>query len=465
MTEHAALASRTGPTTLAASFGFALIQLDVTIVNVALPEIANDLGSSVAGLQWVVDAYALSFAALLLSAGFMGDRLGARRVYLTGFAIFAASSLACGLSTNALALIVARAAQGLGAAAMLPSSLALLNHAAGGDAKRRATAIAWWTAAGSIAIAAGPIMGGFLLQLGWRSIFLVNLPICLVGTILTLRLPETEPSSNGKTFDLPGQLLAILALASITGAIIEVRPQGFGLLVTALGAVGLLAAPAFVFAEQRSRAPMLPLRLFREGPFRAAILYGIALNLTLYGMMFILSLYLQRVLAYDTVSTGLAYLPLTATLFFSNLASGRWVNRSGPHRPMMLGAGIDAVGFGLLLLTSAHSSYWTMLPAFVLIPAGMGLGVPAMTTAVMASVEKQQSGIASGVLNAARQAGGAIGVALFGALAGGGDTQIVAGLHIAALIAIGLLAMAALLAAIGLRPARQAKGRALAEVH
>jgi len=465
MTGHAALAGRIGPTTLAASFGFALIQLDVTIVNVALPEIANDLGSGVAGLQWVVDAYALSFAALLLSAGFMGDRLGARRVYLAGFAIFAIASLACGLSTNALALIVARAAQGLGAAAMLPSSLALLNHAAAGDAGRRATAIGWWTAAGSIAIAAGPIIGGFLLQLGWRSIFLVNLPICLAGAMLTLRLPETEPSCNEKTLDLPGQLLAILTLASITGAIIEVRPQDLSLPVMVLGAAGLLAAPAFILTEQRSRAPMLPLRLFREGPFRVAVLYGVALNLTLYGLMFILSLYLQRVLAYDAISTGLAYLPLTATLFFSNLASGHWVSRSGPRLPMMLGAGIDAVGFGLLLLTNGHSSYWTLLPGFVLIPAGMGLGVPAMTTTVMASVEKQQSGIASGVLNAARQAGGAIGVALFGALVGGDDTQVVVGLHIASMIAIGLLATAVLLAAMGLRPAQQVKARVLVEVH
>jgi DHA2 family methylenomycin A resistance protein-like MFS transporter len=465
MMERTASGRRMGWTTLAASFGFALIQLDVTIVNVALPEIANVLGGGVADLQWVVDAYALSFAALLLSLGFLGDRLGARKVYLAGFATFAAASLGCGLAANATILVVVRALQGLGAAAMLPCSLALLTHAAAGDAERRATAIAWWTAAGSVAIAVGPIVGGLLLGFaGWRSIFLVNLPICLIGAALTFGVSQALPSTKRRTFDPLGQLLAVLALAGITGAIIEAKPLGMNLLVMALGIVGSLAAAAFVLLEQRSHDPMLPLGLFRERAFRTTILYGIVLNLTLYGAVFVLSLYLQRVLAYDAVSTGLAYLPLTSTLFIANLASGRWVSRSGSRLPMMLGAIVDAVGFGLLLLVSDRSSYWIMLPAFVLIPAGMGLGVPAMTTAVLASVRKEQSGIASGILNAARQAGGAIGVALFGALASGGSMQVVRGLHASALIAACLLATATLLAAAALPSNRPVRTLALAEL-
>lgn len=434
--------------TLATSFGFALVQLDVTIVNVALPHMSVDLHTGVAGLQWVVDAYALTFAVLLLSMGYLGDRLGARKVYLGGMALFALASVLCGFATDAATLIMGRALQGLGAAAMMPCSLALLSHATAHEHRLRARAIGWWTAAGSITIAAGPIIGGLLMSAtNWRSIFFVNVPVCLLGAWLTLRVPETERKAQQRHFDLPGQVLAILAVTGLTIAVIEAHPLGWTHpLVLACAATVLLAAPLFVLAESRSASPMLPLHFFKAPGFSVAVVYGMVMNFTYYGIVFLLSLYLQRVHGYSALRTGLAYLPLTATFFGVNIFSGWLVGRAGARLPMVLGALIDAAGFGLFLLLGAGSPYVLMLPAFALLPAGMGLGVPAMTNTVLSAVEKNAAGTASGVLNSARQAAGAMGVALFGSLAGDSNALIVRGLHLSSLISAALLLLVAALA-------------------
>lgn len=440
--------------TLAASFGFALVQLDVTIVNVALPRMASELHAGVSALQWIVDAYALSFAVLLLLMGFLGDRWGARRVYQAGLVLFALASLGCGLSIDAPTLIVARAVQGLAAAAMLPNSLALINRANGHDRRQRARAIGWWTASGSIAIAAGPIVGGLLLGFtSWRSIFLINLPACAIGVWLAWRMPAFAPKHVHRSFDIQGQVLAVLALAALTAAIIQARPMGWTSPFVCAGfVVAVLAGAGFIWTEWRSDAPMLPLHFFSRPGFSPAVGYGVMVNLTYYGMVFVLSLYLQRVLGYSALHTGLAYLPLTATFFGVNVLSGWLIGVIGARPLMVIGALIDAGGFGLLLLLDAQSSYWLMLPAFALLPAGMGLGVPAMTNTVLSAVQPESSGIASGVLNAARQAGGAIGVAVFGAFAGDGRAHVVEGLHISAWISIGLLVLAAVMAAVGIHP-------------
>jgi MFS transporter, DHA2 family, methylenomycin A resistance protein len=434
--------------TTAASFGFALVQLDVTIVNVALPRMAGDLHTGVAGLQWVVDAYALTFAVLLLSMGYLGDRLGARKVYLGGMALFALASVLCGVATDAVTLIVGRALQGLGAAAMMPCSLALLSHATAHEHSLRARAVGWWTAAGSITIAAGPIVGGLLMSVAnWRSIFFVNVPVCLLGAWLTLRVPETERKAQHKHFDLPGQLLAILALTGLTMAVIETHPLGWTHpLVLGCIATVLVTVPLFLLVEARSPAPMLPLYFFKAPGFSTAVMYGVIMNFSYYGIVFLLSLYLQRVHGYSALRTGLAYLPLTATFFGVNIFSGWLVGKVGARLPMVLGALIDAAGFGLFLLLGAASPYLLMLPAFALLPCGMGLGVPAMTTTVLSAVEKEASGTASGVLNSARQAAGAMGVALFGSLAGDSNDLVVRGLHFSSLISVTLLLLLAMLA-------------------
>jgi len=437
MDQHA-IRRRIARVITASSFGFGLVQLDVTIVNVALPRMANELHAGVAGMQWVVDAYALVFAVLLLGMGYLGDRLGARRVYLGGMLLFAFASVLCGCANDAPVLIVGRAMQGVGAAAMLPCSLALLSHATAHEHALRARAVGWWTAAGSITIAAGPILGGLLLSVAsWRSIFFVNMPICVVGAWLTWKVPETERKARDGRFDLSGQVLAVLALTGLTMAVIEGAPLGWTHpLVLSCAAMALLAAVLFVHVESRSAAPMLPLRFFRMPGFSTAVVYGIVVNLTYYGIVFLLSLYLQRVHGYSALRTGLAYLPLTATFFGVNVFSGWLVGRTGARLPMVLGALIDGAGFALFLALGASSSYWLMLPAFALLPCGMGLGVPAMTTTVLSAVEKHAAGTAAG----------AVGVAVFGALAGNTHEQIVRGLHRSAWIALAMLLLAAVLA-------------------
>jgi DHA2 family methylenomycin A resistance protein-like MFS transporter len=428
----------------AASFGFVVVQLDVTIVNVALPAMAKSLGGGTAGLQWVVDAYTLAFAVLLLSAGVLGDLFGGRRVYLAGFALFGAASLTCGVAPNAAWLVLARAVQGAGAALMVPNSLAVLNHATSHDAKGRARAVGLWTAAGGISIGAGPVVGGLLIAAsGWRSIFLVNLPLCLLGALLTWRLAPITPRREGsRKLDMPGQVLAILALVGLIGGVIEARPLGvLNPIVIGMAMVGVAAAVGFILVEQRSKTPMLPLQFFADAVFNAAVAFGVAVNLAYYGVLFVLALYLQRVHFWSPLQAGLALLPLTLTFIVSNLISGWMIGQYGSKAPMVVGGLIGAVGYALLLITQARTSFYTLLPIFLLIPSGMGLGVPAMTTAILASVDKAFSGTASAVLNAARQAAAAVGVALFGALAG--ENRVVWGLHMSAIISACLLVWAA----------------------
>ncbi|MDB5392719.1 MAG: Drug resistance transporter, EmrB/QacA subfamily [Rhodospirillales bacterium] len=439
---------------VATSFGFVVSQLDVTIVNVALASMGTALPASVSGLQWVVDAYALLFASLLLSAGALGDRLGAKRVYIAGFVLFAMASLACGVAPNAAALVVARAVQGIGASALVPPSLALLAHACGDNAKVRARAIGLWTAAGGISIAAGPVTGGFLIGwFGWRSIFLVNLPLVAIGIALTMRyVPETPRNGRGRHLDLPGQALAILALIGLTGGTIEMGPRGWNDgLVQGSFAVGAAAAIVFMFVEARSGNPMLPLSFFRNRTFSSAVAVGILVNLSYYGTIFVLSLYLQQARGYGVLAAGLAFLPLTATFILSNVAAGALVGRFGSRLPMTAGFLLAAGGYLLLRILDEATPYWLMVPGFLLIPLGMGTGVPAMTTALLSSVERKFSGTASGVLNTARQAGGAVGVAAFGSLVGKAHEAIVPGLHAAVSISGGLLALAALISLIGIR--------------
>ncbi|WP_429300480.1 MFS transporter [Paraburkholderia sp. GAS199] len=454
------------------SVGFVVTQLDVTIVNIALPKIGADLHADVAGLQWVVDAYTLAFAVLMLSAGALGDRLGARRMYALGIVLFALASLACGLALDASMLVAARAVQGIGAAAMLPNSLALLNQSSGHDPKLRARAVGLWTAAGAVSIAAGPVLGGLLIAaFGWRSIFLVNLPICAAGLLATwywVPRPEQAPrdahfdtaatsarpahaaQSQPRGLDLGGQCLAIVALTAFVAAVIEWRPLGLSHPLVAGGFVlAAIAASAFVVVESRVATPMLPLELFGKRTFSAAVLFGICVNLTYYGMVFVLSLYLQRVRGYTALQAGLAFLPLTGGFLLSNVASGWVVGRFGARVPMLAGAVTAGLGYGLLHLVDANSSLLALLLPFLLIPSGMGLAVPAMTTAVLASVEAKRAGTASAVLNTARQAGGAVGVAAFGALASGAAaSQIVAGLHGATAVSAALLVLAGVLACL-----------------
>ena len=440
----------------AVSIGFAVVQLDVTVVNVALPRIGTSLTAGSAALQWVVDGYTLSFAVLLLSAGALADRVGARRAYLAGFGLFALASIACGLAPGAAGLSSARVAQGAGAALLVPSSLAVLNHALHADPARRARAVGLWTAAGGVSIALGPLLGALLLALsGWRSIFLVNVPVCALGVLLSVRyLPPDAPASQRRGFDPVGQLCAIAGLSGLITAIIA-APAWPELRALVLGAAALaaLGAALFVRAEQRAADPMLPLQLLRLRSFSVALAFGLIFNLAYYGVMFVLSLYLQRAHGYTPLAAGAAYLPLTATFIVSNLVSAPLTLRYGAAVTMSAGAALAAVGFALLVPLAAGTPFARMLPAFALIPLGMGIAVPAMTATTLANVARRFGGTASGALNAARQAGGAIGVALFGALAAGDSSALVHGLHASAVLSVALLLAAGAAAARWVRGA------------
>lgn len=437
---------------IAASFAFIIVQLDVTIVNVALPEIGRELGAGVSALQWVVDAYTLGFAVFLLSAGVLGDRFGARRVFLGGLALFTLASLACALAPGALALNLARAVQGVGAALMVPSSLAILNASYAHDRALLAQAIAWWTAAGGVSIAAGPVLGGLLLSLaGWRSIFWVNIPLCLLGIGLALRaVPALRGKVGARGFDMPGQVLAIVALTAFIGAVIEFNALGLSSpLVQGALLLALLAGALFLHRQHRATAPMLPLQLFRSRAFAGAVLFGVLVNFAYYGVIFVFSIYLQQVRALPVLQAGLVFIPLTGTFIFSNIASGWLQARSGSRRPMMAGALLAAGGYALLGARgiSADATFTDMLPGLVLIPAGMGLAVPAMTTSILAAVDRAEAGTASAVLNMARQVGGATGVAIFGALiAGAGAAAAMQGIRLALAVSSALLLLGAVLA-------------------
>jgi DHA2 family methylenomycin A resistance protein-like MFS transporter len=443
------------------SLGFLLVQLDVTIVNVALVAMGAEFHSSTSGLQWVVDAYAIAFASLLLSAGALGDRFGSRRVLAAGFTLFVLASAGCGLAPTPTALIVGRLIQGVGAALILPSSLALLNHACGGDEKLRGHAVAWWTAAGSVGLAAGPLVGGFLIQfLGWRSIFFVNAPLGAFAIWLTLSfVAELTPSASRKGFDILGQALAMIALAALTGGVIEAGEKGlFAPLVLLCIALAFAAGAAFIVTEARRANPMLPLGLFRNARFSATMVVGLFINFTLYGFLFVLSLYFQRARGYSPEQTGLAFLPLSVAVGVANVCAGWVMARTGPRTPMIWGLTGGAVGFLLLVGIDAKTAYLAIAPSLLLISFGVGAAVPAMTTALLSTVEKSRAGVASGALNTVRQAAGAIGVALLGVI-GGQSEQSMTGLHATFWIAGALLLLGAGISAALIGPSKPKAGR------
>jgi len=434
-------------TLVAMSLGYGVVQLDVTIVNTALSSIGRALGGGVAELQWVVSAYTIAFAALIPSAGALGDRLGAKRVFAWGFVLFTAASLACALAPSAALLIAARAVQGVGAAVLVPNSLALLNHAYP-DETARGRAVGIWAAGASLALTAGPLAGGGLIALtGWRSIFLVNLPIGLAGLWLTWRHAEETTRAPSHKLDLPGQAAAIGALGLTAGALIEGGVIGWGnpWVLGGFAAAAVLAV-LFVLQERRAPQPMLPLSLFASRRFSLAALVGLLVNIAFYGLIFVLSLYFQQVNGLSPLATGLAFLPMMGVVLPVNLLAPRAAEKFGAPAVIAAGALIAAAGCGALLGLAQGTSYWAIGPQLVAIGGGLGLLVPPLTSTLLGSVDKSRSGIAAGVLNATRQTGSVLGVALFGSLLGatGGFT---AGARIALAISIVLLLAGA--AAIG----------------
>jgi DHA2 family methylenomycin A resistance protein-like MFS transporter len=448
-------ASKRWLTLAAMSLGYGVVQLDVTIVNVAITSIGNSFGGGVTALQWVVNAYTIAFAALILTAGALGDRIGAKQVFMAGFAIFTLASLGCALAPTLAVLIGARAVQGMAAAILVPNSLALLNHTYPGE-RERGRAVALWAAGASLALTAGPLAGGALITFaGWRSIFLVNVPIGLAGLWLTWRNADETPRSSGRQVDLPGQVAAILALGCLAGAIIEggVRGWSDGLVLGGL-AIFFIAAVAFVQIERRATQPMLPLGLFGNRQFSTTALVGLLVNIAFYGLIFVLSLYFQQAAGLSVLDTGLAFVPLMAAVFFPNLIAPRIAELAGARMTIAAGALIAAASAAALLVADRGTAYTTLVTPLVTLGAGLGLLVPPMTSTLLGSVDKSRSGVAAAVLNSMRQTGSVLGVALFGSLVGsmGG---IVPGLHSALVIAAALLACSAATVLVGI-PAKKA---------
>ena len=440
--------------TLAAmSLGYGVVQLDVTIVNTALHSISGTLGGCVSELQWVVSAYTIAFAAFILTAGALGDRIGAKRIFMAGFAIFTAASAACAWAPSAAILIAARCVQGLAAAILVPNSLALLSHTYA-DEKARGRAVAVWAAGASLALTAGPFVGGALITLvGWRSIFLVNLPIGLAGLWLTWRFAGETSRSPEREIDLPGQIAAIAALGSLAGAIIEGGSLGWeNPFVLAGFAIFALFALLFVWRELRAAQPMLPLSLFKHRMFALTSLVGLLVNVALYGLIFVLSLYFQQVNGLSAFQTGLAFVPMMGVVLPVNLIAPVITERFGAPATIAAGAMLSAAGCLAALGIHADTSYWAICAQLIAMSSGLGLLVPPLTSTLLGSVEKSRSGLAAGVLNATRQTGSVLGVALFGSLVSRSGT-FMAGLHASLTIAAGVLIAAAVAIWFGRLPA------------
>jgi len=435
----------------ATSLSFFLIILDTTVVNVALRQIQVSLGASVTGLQWVVNAYTLVFASTLLTAGALCDRRGAKHVFVAGLILFSTASLACSAAPDVATLVAARVVQGVGAALCVPSSLALLT-ASFPESAPRARAVGVWAGTGGIALGAGPIVGGIIVdRFGWASIFFLNLPVGLAGIWLALSYAPTTCRLDSRRLDIAGQVVAFLSLSSLSGACVEAGSLGWMHPLVITGFIAFAATSAsFLFIESRSEYPMLPLSLFRVASVSTSCLVGLLTNFAYYGLLFVLSLYFQLGKGYSPLKTGLAFLPMTAVVTVANVVAGRLTARFGPKFPMAAGQALAATGYMVLACAGVETPYAMIMGPLLAAGTGVALTVPAMTAGVLADIEKPRAGIASAALNAARQTGGVVGVGVFGSLLAGGTGGLIVGMH-SALIAAGVaLAIGCVVSVIGL---------------
>lgn len=414
--ETSARGDRGGLALLGICLGFFIVLLDATIVNVALSAISRSIGGSLSDEQWTLNAYTLTFAAFMLTAGALGDRWGARRCYLTGLAVFGIATAICASSPTIAVLIAARAVQGIGAAALVPCSLALIAHRFP-DGPARARALGAWGGISGVGLAAGPVLGGVLVDsAGWRTVFLIAIPVAVVSGLLVAYTVEETPRRIARRTDPRGQLLAVIALAALTGALTTTSTDGWAdRQPIILGLAGIVSAVAFVLTERTVREPMLPLNMFATARFSAATGIGALFNFGLYGTLFCLALYLEDTLHRSTQTAGLVILPLTAVVACCALLSGRLSARFGARLPMVIGLSAGIVGAGLLAMLGATAPSW-LVAAYGAIFGAIGLAMPAMTSVALNSSPPGRAGLGSAVLNAARQTGGVFGVALLGSV-------------------------------------------------
>ena len=449
-------------TLFSVSFGLFMIMLDNTVVNVALPSIKRDLHMSLASLEWIVTAYALTFAAFLITGGKLADMFGRRRLFVAGLVVFTLSSLACGLAPTSGFLIGARAVQGVGAALMNPATLSIIT--ATFAPKERGQAIGIWAGVSALALAIGPLVGGLIVEyLNWNWIFFVNVPVGALAIVVSqLVISESRDTSHEQSIDLPGLLASIGFLFSLSYALIEGNRHGW----TSPEIVGLFAAAAvllvaFVLLELRQRLPMLDLSLFKIGAFAGANLVAMLVSLAMFGVFFFVSLYIQNILGFSPTQAGAAFLPMTLLIIVVAPIAGRFSDRIGSR--WLMGGGMTLVGLSLLLYqrVGLHSNFWTLLPSMILGGIGMAMTMSPMTAAAMGAVPVDKAGVGSGVLNSFRQVGGSLGIAILGAILASfvhhapnslaGAQDFVNGLHAALAVSAAISFVAAIVAVVTVR--------------
>ena len=404
-------------TLVVASFALFMAMLDNTVVNVALTTIQADLDIGISGLQWVVSGYTLAFASLMLSGGTVADLFGRKRTFQTGLALFTVASLGCALAPEAGWLIAARIAQGVGAALLQPASLAVLTAAFPGAAER-ARAIGIWAGVSGLALGMGPVVGGALVEhASWQSVFLVNVPIGILGMVVAHRHVTESHHRGGRGLDLRGQVLAVITLSSLTYALIEANDRGWtSTFSLSLFAIAVVTAGLFVREELRSASPMLDLRFFRNPAFAGANVVGFAVGLGMFAIFFFLSINLQQTYGYSAFEAGVRILPVTIAIILAAPLSG-WLAASwGPKVPLVLGLGLAGTAQLLLLTLDADSAYHSYVWILPLSGLGVGLTMTPMTAAVMEAVPTERAGMASATTSTAREVGGNFGIAFIGAL-------------------------------------------------
>jgi DHA2 family methylenomycin A resistance protein-like MFS transporter len=394
------------------SLGYFMVLLDTTIVTVALPAIHIDMGGKLTSLEWVVNAYTVLFASLLLSMGSLSDRYGAKRIFSGGLILFAAASALSSAAPSLGLLIALRGVLGIGGAAMTSASLAFIASIYL-DPKERTKALGVFATVSGLALAAGPVIGGLLADwVGWRSIFIVNIPVAVLSLFLIVPNAGETKRNTERSLDLAGQLTATLFFLALTFALVEGSELGWSSpLVTSATVVAAVSLLLFAVVEARGKSPMLPIQLLRQRSISAGLAAGLAVNFGLSGCLFVLTFFFQQGRGYSALLTGLAFLPLTLPMMVNPMLTSRIVNRVGVRLPMICGFFVTAIGTAMLTVASG-AFYWLLFVGLFLIGYGLTLTIPPLVTAVVTAAPPGQAGVASGALNSIRQLGAALGVAV-----------------------------------------------------